>query len=560
MRDRKDEQGIADTTRRGFIKHAALGLAATVSAGALVACADEAADCAEDTNIGTTVPQKTYAFDLEVDVVVVGAGTGLAGALAAADAGSQVLVLEKAAETGGSTRLSGGVAWIPNNKAMKDKGIEDSRDMALEYATKNAMGQAAPDVIEAFVDNGPLMEALVAKHTPWEWRTSPILTDYQPEWPGSVLKGRSIEPDEAGEAFKLGPNLIDGMAGGLEAMGGEIRLETPAVSLISRELEDGRREVLGVVAEGPEGPLRVRANQGVILAAGGYEWDWEMKRHYLRGPSMYTLGAPSNTGDMIRAAQAIGADLRNMNEVWGITVFKEESAALAEEGKSAGLKGQIQRRMPGTITVNRYGQRFCNEASSYDSAWRTYFAWDNFGDNGPRNVPAYMISDKKQKPSTEVGVHQADTLAELAESLGIDVEGLEATVAEFNANALNAEDPIFHRGESAYDKAYGPTLAPIEKTPFYGVEVAPGDLGTCGGVRVDGQAQALDAFGRVIDRLYASGNCAGVGGPGAGYGGGGGTIGPALTFAYIAGAKVAALVPLSLPGDEGEVSPAEGES
>lgn len=549
MTDRSNTEDTARASRRRFIQRAAVGAAATVAAGALIGCDDDDEKCKDEG--GGATGGATYTFDLEVDVVVVGSGTGLAGALAAADAGSQVLVLEKAAETGGSTRMSGGVAWIPNNPVMKAEGIEDSREMALEYCHKNAMGQADDDVIEAFVDQGPKMAELVQKHTPWVWRKSGMLTDYQPEWPGSVFKGRSIEPDEAGEAFKLGPNLIDGMASGLTALGGEIRLSTPAVSLISRELDDGRREVLGVVAEGADGPLRVRANQGVILAAGGFEWDWEMKRHFLRGPSMYTLGTVSNTGDMIRAAQVIGADLRNMNEVWGITVFKEESAALAEAGEPANLTGQIQRRMPGTITVNRYGERFCNEASSYDSAWRTYFAWDNFGDNTPRNVPAFMISDKKQKPNTDVGVHQADTLAELAGKLGIDPGGLEATVAEFNEHALNGEDPRFHRGESAYDGAYGPTLSPIEKTPFYGVEVAPGDLGTCGGVRVNGSAQALDAFGRVIGRLYAAGNNAGVGGPGAGYGGGGGTIGPALTFAYIAGTQAATLEPLSLEGDEG---------
>jgi 3-oxosteroid 1-dehydrogenase len=549
MKSRQDLEDTARTSRRRFIRQAAVGAAATVTAGALLGCDDDKEKACED---ATTPAGTTYSFDLEVDVVVVGSGTALAGALAAADAGSQVLVLEKAAETGGSTRMSGGVAWIPNNPVMKAAGVEDSREMALEYCHKVAMDQADDEVIEAFVDQGPKMAELVEEHAPWTWRSSGLLTDYQTEWPGAVFKGRSIEPDEAGEAFKLGPNLIDGMASGLHALGGEIRLSTPAVSLISRELDDGRREVLGVVAEGPEGPLRVRANQGVVLAAGGFEWDWEMKRHFLRGPSFYTLGAVTNTGDMIRAAQAVGADLRNMNEVWGITVFKEESAALAEAGEPAGLKGQIQRRMPGTITVNRYGERFCNEAASYDSSWRTYFAWDNFGDNTPRNVPAYMISDKKQKPNTDVGVQQADTLAELATKLGVDPDGLEATVARFNEHALNGEDPDFHRGESAYDGAYGPTLSPIEKTPFYGVEVAPGDLGTCGGVRVNGSAQALDAFGKIIDRLYAAGNNAGVGGPGAGYGGGGGTIGPALTFAYIAGAHAATLEPLSLAGDEAQ--------
>jgi succinate dehydrogenase/fumarate reductase flavoprotein subunit len=201
----------------------------------------------------------------------------------------------------------------------------------------------------------------------------------------------------------------------------------------------------------------------------------------------------------------------------------------------------VQRRMPGCITVNRHGRRFFNEAASYDASWRAVYAWENFGELRDRNLPAFHVSDKKVKPTATVGVHQADTLAELAGLLGIDPPALEDTVAEFNENVLQGSDPHFHRGESRYDTQYGPTLAPLDKPPFYGVEVAPADLGTCGGARVNANAQVLDPFGKVIARFYAAGNSSGVGGPGAGYGGGGGTIGPAMTFAYIAGVHAAGL-------------------
>jgi succinate dehydrogenase/fumarate reductase flavoprotein subunit len=226
------------------------------------------------------------------------------------------------------------------------------------------------------------------------------------------------------------------------------------------------------------------------------------------------------------------------------------------------LSAQYERRNPGLIAVNRYGKRFCNEGSDYDSTWRSYLTWENWGDLGYRNLPAFHIFDQAYRdrfslagaaPGSELPdwVITAPTLAELADILGIDRDGLLAQVERFNHYASQGIDPDFHRGESAYDRQGEPdisaTLAPLETGPFYGAEIAPGDLGTCGGLRVNGKAQVIDVFGQPIKRLFASGNTAGVGSPGALYGGGGGTLGPALTFAFIAGKQLAA----SIPGDQG---------
>ncbi len=562
----------ADPTKRDFLRGAALVAAGAVAVPLLGACGEstngaagpcrpDTADAAgagdlpgrgdtagagDSTGAGDTagagdVPVDP-GFDREVDVVVVGAGTGLVAALAAAVAGASTLVLEKSPETGGSTKLSGGVAWIPVNHVMAAEGIADSRQGAIDYLRILARGQADDALIEAFVDKGPEMALFVEAHTTMTWRKSVLLGDYHPEWPGGVAKGRSIEPDVGG-FLDLGPDLIEKLQEGVVAAGGEVLTGTPATRLLTRLLPDGRQEVLGVEALGGEGPLRIKARKGVILTAGGFDWDFEMKRHFLRGPSLYTLGHSGNTGDGIRMAAAAGADLRNMNEVWGATVFKAEAEALLAQNRGANLTAMIQRRMPGSITVNRYGQRFSNEASDYDSAWRTYFAWENFGTVECRNLPAFQISDKKVKPPASAAAVEAQTLRELAEALGIDPDALEATVATFNANVQAGADPEFHRGESSYDTSYGPTLGGLTSAPFYGAEVAPADLGTCGGVRVNASAQALTPFGDVVPRLYAAGNNAGVGGPGAGYGGGGGTIGPAMAFAFIAGQHVATLEP-----------------
>ena len=527
-------------SRRNFIKNAVSASAVLGAAAVVSGCNSE--DCGETCNAddsGTT--GKKLSWDRETDVIVVGSGTGLASALASSVSGSETLVLEKWESIGGSTKMSGGVLWVPNNPVMKRNGIDDSRENAMTYVTMVAHGQAEDEIIEAFVDRGPEMVEFIEKHADFNWRSSVLLTDYHPEWPGSVFQGRNLEPDLSGTSITLGPKLVQGLADAVEKFGGEILLETPVKRLVTQIKDDGTQEVLGVVAEQEGEEIAIKARRGVVLAAGGYDWNFEMKKHFLRGPSKYTIGHPGNTGDGIQMAMLAGAGLSNMNECWGAVVYKDETEAAHENGDPGVLTAMTQRRMCGCITVNRYGKRFGNEAGDYDSSWRSFFSWENWGDTFDHNLPAYQISDKSVKPSAERGIVEADTIRELAEKLGIDPDGLEATVEEFNQCCENEQDPQFHRGESAYDTHYGKTLGTIEDPPFYGIEVAPADLGTCGGARVNANAQVLNPMGEPIARLYAAGNNAGVGGPGAGYGGGGGTIGPGLTFAHIAGLHVAGL-------------------
>jgi len=527
-------------SRRGFLGAAASGLA--LGAGAIACAPDDENDA--------------IAWDREVDVVLVGTGTGLVGGLAAATAGASVLALEKRQVVGGSTGHSGGVAWVPNNHCMAAEGIEDSRENALTYCNRLAMQQADPELLEAFVDGAPEMLRFVEDHSPLTFRVSKIMgesADYHPEWPGAVQKGRSVEPITEREGL-YGPELIGGLREGFEAAGGEILTEARVRRLVVEETDGGRR-VVGVEAEHAGKTVRVRARRGVHLAAGGFEWDMEMKRHYLRGPTPYSLGAGGNEGDGVRMAQAAGADLRNMNEIWGITVYAAEAEAVAEHRMGATLNAEIEKRFAGSIVVNRYGERFQNEAADYDTTWRSYHTWENWGELGYRNLPAFLLFDSGYRERGNIAglpedqplpdwVLSAPSLSELAEKVGIDAEGLARTVARFNAHARDLRDPDFHRGESSYDRYGQPdkglTLGPLERAPFFAAEIAPADLGTCGGARVNGHAQVLDPFGEVIPGLYASGNNAGVGSPGTSYGGGGGTIGPAMTFAYLAGRSLAA--------------------
>lgn len=539
-----------------FKRRQLLGTAAALGGlGALSACQPQSHQSGDIT------------WDEETDVLVLGSGTGLVGALAAHARGRRVLVLEKRAVPGGNTGISGGVAWVPNNHLMGKQGIADSRANALTYVRRNAGGQASDELLEAFVDNAPVMARFLEENSPLRWRLSRILpkvSDYHPDWPGSVQWGRSIEPDVKTNAWLLGGHLISALLAGVNEKKIPVWTNTRALRLIThRNHATETPQVLGVQAEREGKKVFIRARCGVHMATGGFEHDAELKQHFLRGPSPYTFGVESNTGDGLRMAMAAGADLRNMNELWSITVYKEESD-LARAGRgSMSLMAQVEKRGPGCIAVNRYGERFCNEAGSYDAGWRSYLFGENWGQLAYRNLPAWQICDNKMRLNKTLAGRSAqqalpewfkvaDTLPELAARLGIDEQGLMRTVESFNRHALLKQDPQFHRGQSVYDRTDSPdpknagpevTLAPLSEPPFFGAEVAPADTGTCGGARVNRNAQVLDPFGNVMSRLCASGNCAGIGGPGVGYAGGGGTIGPAMTFSYVAGTHLASLAP-----------------
>jgi len=534
----------AGLSRRAFL--AGAGAAALGAA----ACASSTPDALAAEDLASS-----EAWDEETDVVVVGAGTGLCGALAAAKGGARVVVLEKRAGAGGNTAMSGGVAWIPNNHRMAEAGIADSRENALTYLRRLRLEQADDALLEAFVDAAPQMALFVEASSPIRWRVSRIMgkaADYHPEWPGGVRVGRSIEPSVDAPGM-YGVHLISGLMAGAQAAGVDVRMSTPVLRLVTRDGADGERHVLGVVARAPGGPVRIRARRGVLLAAGGFDWNFEMKRHFLRGMSPFPLGSPGNTGDGVKMAMQAGADLRNMNEAWGMTVYAGEGRANQARGIGPSLSAEVEKRAAGSIVVNRYGERFANEAGDYDSTWRCYFSWENTGELAQRNLPAFALFDSRVRSAATIAgkkageplpewVVEAPTLGALAAKLAIDAEALARTVAEFNRHARNGRDPRFHRGESHYDR-FGEddvrgVLGPLETPPFFAAEVAPGDIGTCGGARVDARARVLDPFGRPIRGLYASGNNAGVGSPGASYGGGGGTIGPALTFAFIAGREL----------------------
>jgi 3-oxosteroid 1-dehydrogenase len=324
-------------------------------------------------------------------------------------------------------------------------------------------------------------------------------------------------------------------------------LNTPLTGL---EVTDGR--VTGVRATRDGEPVLIRARRGVLLATGGFERNEEMRRQYQRAPigTEWTTGATGNTGDGIRAGLDLGAATGLMDDAWW--------------GPSILLPGGpyfclAERSLPGCILVNGAGQRFVNESAPYVDAVHAMYHG-----NTPENphIPAWLVFDQRYRdryvfaglPPRKAlprrwyaagAVVREDSLADLAAAAGVDADGLVKTVARFNEFAAAGRDEDFGRGDSAYDRYYGdprlanPNLAPLARPPFYAVKIVPGDLGTKGGLRTDERARVLRGDGTVIEGLFAAGN-ASEAVMGRSYAGAGATIGPAMTFGYIAARTMAA--------------------
>ena len=518
-------------SRRSFLKTAAIAGAATAGAGALGGLAGARPVSAQDVS-----------WTHEADVVVIGSGTGQAAALRAAVNGLSAIVIEKAAFGGGTTAISSGIIWVPNNPLMAAVGIEDSREKVLEYLSHATFGQSTPELMEAFVDNvNPVFEMLRSHGVDFE--LTPVANDYHPEWPGGVAEGRSLRPISTIEGATGGGALIRMLQQACEDVGVQFLFSHAAQRLIMNE--DG--SIAGVQADADGQAVNVRAARGVIIASGGFDHNQEMVLHFLRGPIHYPSAVRTNTGDGHIMGMAAGANLRNMNESWGWPVFYNEDS----QSPLMAISRMVGR--PGALVVNQRGERFYNEAGQYDSATRTFYNWDN-ATHAYRNIPAYGIFDAAYRANYPIAginvdrelpawIKQADTIEDLAVLLGIEPANLLATIERFNGFAAQGIDPDFHRGESAYDQLNGgdrtrtdiphPNLAPLTEGPFFAASVWPGALGTCGGLQINGKAQVLNIWGEVIPGLYAAGN-ASAAAMGAGYPAGGATIAPGMTFGVIA--------------------------
>ncbi|MFM5907474.1 MAG: FAD-dependent oxidoreductase [Novosphingobium sp.] len=555
------------------------------------------------------------------DVVVVGSGAaGAMAALRSAEQGLSVLIIEKAYKFGGTSATSGGVMWIPNH-GLGPEG--DSREQVMEYLASVTSGPVNPEKLAAYVDQAPNM-AKYLKESGVELMASPW-PDYFPDKPGArsdrslicpTYDGRRLGDDrfpfmrEQFNRFKLfhrysmdlvetfalmmqqkgwrrvaaniirrywmdratrklgardrrftqGAALMGATYEAVFKAGVKLRTETRLESLVT----DGSGAVTGVDVSNFGRHYTIHARHGVVLAAGGFEWNQELRDRFFPVPGLTRHSSSpedANRGEALIAAEKLGADTEHTAEGWWIptmTLPMPQASNFHEIHQAAFDVGR-----PWSVCVNRNGVRFVDEATGYDSFGQAMV--DDHVKTGA-NCPCWLIFDAKFRAKFSAGglmpwahtpehkvpadwwdhyVFRADTIEELGRKIKVPVDALSQSVANMNAYAKTGIDPEFGRGGNIYDQFFGdpavtpnPNLGPIDKAPFYAVPINNGDLGTKGGIRTDARARVIDVKGKPIEGLYAAGNCSGN--PfGDCYPGAGGTIGPAMTFGFIAANDIA---------------------
>lgn len=556
----------------------------------------------------------------DCDVLVIGSGAGgMAAAITAKLHGLDVIVAEKADVFGGTTALSGGGMWVPNNPVSARLGLTDSVDDARRYILDEAGNYARMEMVDAFLENGPRMVSFFEERTEMKFLPAPAFPDYHPGRPGASQGGRTLyampyDGRELGPLIhKLRPPLQEMTLFGLVTVSGEevrhflratksltsakyvakvflnhlrdtlrygrgmrltngnalaarlgrsladldipLWLSSPVERLL---VEDGR--VAGAVISSGGRVRWVRARRGVVLACGGFPQDTSRRTqlfpHVASGGNHYSPAPASNTGDGLRMAEAVGGQLNG--DMAHAAAWVTVSQVRRRDGSSGLFPHFIDRAKPGMIAVNRSGRRFVNEANSYHDFIPALRKSEVQG----RNNTAFLICDHRAIRNYGLGfakpfpmplgpyirsgyLLRGQTIRELAQKAGIDADELKRTVSKFNAGAERGEDPEFGKGSTAYNRFMGdqnhqpnPCLAPLSKGPFYAVEIKIGDLGTFAGLNTDRYARVLHADGAPIPGLYAAGNdMASV--MGGAYPGGGITLGPAMTFGYVAGRHLA---------------------
>ncbi len=544
-------------------------------------------------------------FDETFDFVVVGSGGGsMCCGLALRAGGKSVVVLEKTPLIGGTTARSGGVMWIPDNRFMKRDGVPDSQDQANTYmdaviGDHNDTPGASRARRETYVAEGTRMVDFLVDQGIRLNRVS-YWPDYRDEAPGGSEKGRTVVAElfnvnELGDwKSKLRPNFIPLMSTLDEMLklrfikksweakriavrfvlrtigakltgkhyvtagaalqgrmfqatlkaGVKFRTEAAVTELI---VENGT--VKGVVAQIDGKPCRFGARLGVLVNAGGFAHNQQMREKYQPGTSAkWTNTAEGDTGEMILEMMRHGAAIAQMEEMVG------NQMSIPPGMENDAIKPVVQgvTAAPHAILVDQSGLRYMNESGSY----MTYCQGMLARNKTVPAVPSWAIMDsqyiksyglitpfptaKKPQEWYDSGyLKKADTIEELAGMLNIDPATLRGTVDRFNLFVENNHDDDFNRGDRAYDRWLGDiyheknaSLGSISEGPFYAVEVVPGDVGTYGGVVTDEKARVLRDDGSVIEGLYATGvSTASV--MGRAYAGAGASVGPSFVWGYV---------------------------
>jgi succinate dehydrogenase/fumarate reductase flavoprotein subunit len=540
--------------------------------------------------------------DTAPDVIVLGAGAGgLTAACAAAARGLRVLLLEKTRQVGGTAAISGGMVWIPGNS--KSKG--DSEAAARAYLGATLSAGARPELVEAFLREGPGAIDWLEART--ELRLKPVTRypDYYPALPGATPGGRVLEPvgydaRALGADFALlRPPLPEfTLFGGMMIARADLphfravtrsprsmarvarllvrhareRLSAPrgtslvlGNALVARLLHSARKlgveirtrvDVSSLVRNGVElrDGTRLAARRGVVLATGGFSHDAQRRARRLpRGTDRASPVCEGDSGDGLRLGESVGGRVPdgNLHDAYWAPMSKFRRA----DGTPAVFPHTVaDRGKPGIIAVDSRGERFTSEAVSYHEFGLAMFR--------AGAIPAFLLCDRRSLWQYGLGAVRPFTLrldrfldqgylasgkspGELARGLGIDPDGLERTIAQYNDDAVRGVDTRFGLGGDVYQRFLGdaangpnPCMRPIAAPPYYAVRLVPSDLGTAAGLLTDAEARVLDAAGRAIPGLYACGNDMNsiMGGA---YPGPGITLGPALVFGWIAARALA---------------------
>lgn len=561
-------------SRRNFLVTASASGVATV--GVLAASSPA---------LGATPP----AWQDEADIVVVGSGgAGMTAAVIAAHRGSTVVVLEKAGMIGGTTAKSSGVWWVPNNALMRRDGLADPRAEALDYMAKVAhpgqfragapyLGLDPADyaLLEAYYDNATLMTDELASIGALNFTYSAGFDgskypDYFAHFPeNKAPRGRGLRPDAPPErATQGGAEMIRQLADAAGRLGVKMLTGHGVTDLV----QDDSGRVTGVIASRDGAPVAFRARKGVIFGSGGFTHNIRMAEGNLPGPIAGGCAVPSNTGDFVPMATKAGAVLDHMNKAWYAQLVLEQALV------SRSTPDDVFFYPAGSMfLVNKYGRRVVNERMLYNERTQVHFSWDPVHGEYANQL-LYLVYDERMKQNPGAGrytyplppagrnapyVISGATFEELGSKidarlaqlvadgkLGQSVrlrEGfasqLEETRQRFNSFAESGKDLDFGRGDNEVDHCFehtqpngkpNDTMYPLaDSGPYHAIIIAAGTLDTKGGPRVNPRAQVLDRAGQPIPGLYGAGNC--IAAPTAkAYYGGGGTLGPALTFGYLA--------------------------
>lgn len=569
------------------------------------------------------VSQSVEAEEITCDLLVAGSGAGgMTAAIVARKAGLNVIVAEKEPVLGGTTALSGGYLWVPNNSVNRAAGTKDSVDAARQYLQHEAGNQFDAERVDAFLREGPKMVDFMQENSEVKFDPAVAFSDYHPDVPGALPGGRSIltrpvrgtmlgddltrvrraRPEltlfgltigsgkelwhfyratqrlssaayVARRLFLHGLDLLTHGRGMLLTNGNAL---TARLFKSARELDipvwlespvralslDEHGAVTGALVATPQGLRRIMARKGVVLACGGFSQDVARRKalypHNASETEHVSSASPGNTGDGVRLGQSVGGNVTEGYPNHG--AWAPTSLVPRKDGTKGPFPHFIDRGKPGVIAVLRNGKRFINEANSYHDfvqglvrATPSGTVAEAFLLVDRRTIRRYGLGHVKPAPlplgpSIRSGyLMEGATLADLARKVGIDSGELARTVDLWNADVKSGVDSAFGKGSTAYNRFHGdpevtpnPCMALIADGPFYAVRVIPGDIGTFTGLRADANARVLDDAGRPIPGLYAAGNdMASV--AGGNYVGGGITLGPAMTFGYIAARHAAGI-------------------